>query len=88
MRFASGDAGALTYTATVDDPLMASVSVAGSILTAAAIDDFEEGTATVTVVATDEAGQTATLRFAVEVSPRSPGRWRGWRSTISSPAQP
>ena len=82
---ASGDAGGLTYAATVDDAQLVSVSVADSILTVAANDDFEEGTATVTVVATDEAGQTATLRFAVEVSPRSPGRWRGWRSTIAPP---
>ena len=85
---ASGDAGGLTYTATVDDALLASVSVAGSILTVAANEDFEEGTATVTVVATDEAGQTATQRFQVEVSPRSPGRWRGWRSTIAPPTAP
>ena len=82
---ASGDAGGLTYTATVDDARLVSVSVAGSILTLRANEDFEEGTATVTVVATDEAGQTATLRFAVEVSPRSPGSWRGWRSTIAPP---
>ena len=81
-------AGGLTYTATVDDALLVSVSVAGSILTVAANEDFEEGTATVTVLATDEAGQTATLRFAVEVSPRSPGRWRGWRSTIAPPTTP
>ena len=85
---ASGDAGGLTYTATVDDAQLVSVSVAGSILTVAANDDFEEGTAVVTVVATDEAGQTATLRFQVEVSPRSPGRWRGWRSTIAPPTTP
>ena len=85
---ASGDAGGLTYTATVDDAQLVGVSVAGSILTVAANDDFEEGMATVTVVATDEAGQTATLRFAVEVSPRSPGRWRGWRSTIAPPTTP
>ena len=74
--------------ATVDDALLASVSVAGAVLTIAAHEDFEEGTVVVTVVATDEAGQTATLRFQVEVSPRSPGRWRGWRSTIAPPTTP
>ena len=73
---ASGDAGALTYAATVDDARLASVSVAGSILTVAANDDFEEGAVAVTVVATDGAGQTATLRFQVELAPRPPGRWR------------
>ena len=84
-RFAASAAGgALAYSATVDDPLLATVSVEGAVLTVAANEDGEEGTATVTVVATDELGQTATLRFAVEVSPRPPGRWRGWRSTISA----
>ena len=85
-RFAASAAGgALAYSATVDDPLLATVSVEGAVLTVAANEDGEEGTATVTVVATDELGQTATLRFAVEVSPRPPGRWRGWRSTIQPP---
>ena len=82
---ASAAGGALTYSATVDDERLATVSVAGEVLTVAANEDGEEGTATVTVVATDELGQTATLRFAVEVSPRPPGRWRGWRSTIQPP---
>ena len=84
-RAASGDAGGLTYAATVDDPLLASVLVAGSILTVSATDDFEEGTVVVTVVAMDGAGQTATLRFAVDISPRPPGRWRTWRAMISRP---
>ena len=48
----------------------------GAFLTVTANEDGEEGFATVTVVATDEAGQTATLHFQVEVSPRPPGRWR------------
>ena len=82
---ASAAGGALAYSATVDDPRLASVSVEGAVLTVSANEDGEEGTATVTVVATDELGQTATLRFAVEVSPRPPGRWRGWRSTIQPP---
>ena len=85
-RFAASAAGgALAYSTTVDDPLLATVSVEGAVLTVAANEDGEEGTATVTVVATDELGQTATLRFAVEVAPRPPGRWRGWRSTIQPP---
>ena len=83
---ASAAGGALSYSATVDDALLATVSVAGAVLTVSANEDGEEGTATVTVVATDELGQTATLRFAVEVLPRPPGRWRGWRSTIAAPA--
>ena len=56
------------------------------MLTVAANEDGEEGVAVVTVTATDEMGQTATLRFQVEVSPGAPGRWRGWRSTIAPSA--
>ena len=81
-HFATGGGGALSYSATVDDPRLATVSVEGAVLTMSANEDGEEGVAVVTVTATDEMGQTATLRFQVEVSPGAPGRWRGWRSTI------
>ena len=70
----------------MDDPSLASVSVAGATLTVAANEDFEEGVATVTVTATDATGQTATLRFAVEVTPRPVRSWRGWRSALAEPA--
>ena len=85
-HFAAGGGGVLTYSATVDDQRLATVSVDGSVLTVAANEDGEEGTATVTVVATDDFGQTATLRVAVEVSPRPPGNWRGWRTTLTPSA--
>ena len=78
--------GALTYSATVDRPDLASVSVVGSILTVAANGDGGEGVVTVTATATDEAGRTETLRFAVTISPRPPGGWRGWRATLATPA--
>ena len=80
------DGRALTYSATVDKPDLASVAVVGSILTVTANEDGEEGVVTVTATATDEAGETATLRFAVTISPRPPGSWRGWRSTLAPPA--
>ena len=83
---AGADGGALTYTATVDNPDLASVVVVGSILTVTANEDGEEGVVTVTATATDDAGETATLRFAVTISPRPPGSWRGWRSTLAPPA--
>ena len=83
---AGADGGALTYAATVDDPDLASVSLVGSILTVTANEDGEDGVVTVTATATDEAGETATLRFAVTISPRPPGSWRGWRSTLAPPA--
>ena len=80
---AGADGGALTYSATVDNPDLASVVVVGSILTVTANEDGEDGVVTVTATATDEAGETATLRFAVTISPRPPGSWRGWRSTLA-----
>ena len=83
---AGTDGGALTYTATVDNAGLAGVLVVGSILTVTANEDGEEGVVTVTATATDEAGETATLRFAVTISPRPPGSWRGWRSTLAPPA--
>ena len=83
---AGADGGALRYTATVDNAGLASVLVVGSILTVTANEDGEEGVVTVTATATDQAGETATLRFAVTISPRPPGSWRGWRSTLAPPA--
>ena len=83
---ASVKGGMLTYSATVNKPDLASVSLVGSILTVTANEDGEEGVVTVTATATDEAGETATLRFAVTISPRPPGSWRGWRSTLAPPA--
>lgn len=86
--FALGGAlrySALTYSATVDNPDLTRVSVVGSILTVTANEDGEEGVVTVTATATGEAGQTETLRFEVTISPRPPGGWRGWRTTLTTP---
>ena len=79
--------GALTYSATVNNPDLASVSVVGSILTVTANEDGEEGVVTVTATVTDETGQTETLRFEVTISPRPPGSWRGWRTTLATPSE-
>ena len=76
---------ALTYSATVDNPDLASVSVVGSILTVTANEDGEEGVVTVTATVTGETGQTETLRFKVTISPRPPSGWRGWRTTLAIP---
>ena len=87
-HFAAGGGGTLSYSAAVDDPRLATALVDGAFLTVAANEDGEEGFATVTVVATDEAGQTATLRFQVEVFPTPSANWRGWRSAIPTAAAP
>ena len=83
---AGADGGALTYSATVDNLDLASVSVVGSILTVTANEDGADGVVTVTATATDETGQAATLRFEVTISPRPPGGLRGWRATLATPA--
>ena len=70
---------AVTRWTPADDARLATASVDRAFLTEAANEDGEEGFATVTVVATDETGQTATLRFTVEVFPTPPANWRGWR---------
>ena len=84
-HFSTGGGGALSYSAAVDDPRLATASVDGAFLTVAANEDGEEGVV-VAVTATDETGQTATLRFTVEVLPTPPPNWRGWRSAIPTPA--
>ena len=76
---------ALTYSATVDNPDLASVSVVGSILTVTANEDGEEGVVTVTATVADETGEMETLRFQVTISPRPVSGWRGWRTTLATP---
>ena len=72
-----GRYSALTYSATVDNPDLASVSVVGSILTVTANEDGEQGVVTVTATVADETGETETLRFQVTISPRPISGWRG-----------
>ena len=74
-----------TYSATVDNPDLASVSVVGSILTVTANEGGEEGVVTVTATVADETGEVETLRFQVTISPRPLGGWRGWRATLATP---
>ena len=77
--------GARRYSATVDNPDLASVSLVGSILTVTANEDGEEGVVTVTATVTGETGQTETLQFEVTISPRPISGWRGWRTTLATP---
>ena len=59
---AAGGGGMLSYSATVDDQRLATVSVEGAMLTGAANEDGEEGVAVVTVTATDGPDGDAALR--------------------------
>ena len=68
-HFADPDGEALTYAATSSNEQMATVSVAGSTVTVAAI---AKGTVTVTVTASDPAGLTAQQPFQATVPNRAP----------------
>ena len=67
--FTDPDGDALTYSAASSAPTVATVSVAGRVLT---ITGAGSGTATVTVTASDPAGETATQSFQVTVPNRAP----------------
>ena len=65
-NFTDPDDDALTYKATSSAESVATVGVHGSTL---AITPVDKGTATITVTATDPAGETAMLSFSVTVNP-------------------
>ena len=67
--FTDPDGDALTYSASSSAPTVATVSVAGRVLT---ITGTGSGTATVTVTAADPGGETATQSFQVTVPNRAP----------------
>ena len=80
--FAASDGGALTYAARSSDPGLVAVHVTGGVLTVASTPDGAEGTATVTVTATDADGLSATRTFEVTVEPMPGGLLRGWRRLL------
>ena len=63
--FSDPDGDALTYSASVSDPAVASTSVVGSVVT---IRSLQEGRVTVTVTATDEDNLSAVQEAALTVS--------------------
>lgn len=67
--FSEPDGQALTYSASATDPAVAGVSIAGSTVTVAA---QAKGSATVTIVASDPDGLSATQSFLFTVPNREP----------------
>ena len=86
--FAASDGGALTYAARSSDAGLVAVHVAGGVLTVTSTPDGAEGTATVTVTATDADGLSVTRTFEVTVEPMPAGFMRGWRRVLLTEAAP
>ena len=87
---AASDGGALTFAAYSSDTSLLVVHVEGSVLTVTSGD--KEGTATVTVIATDAEGLTVAIEFDVRVEFASRGFLRGARGVLltetARPANP
>ena len=83
-RFEAAAGEALKYKAESSDESVLRVSVVAGVLFVEALD---EGMATVTVVATDEDGQTGTLSFVVQATERLHAGWRGWRLILLEQAR-
>ena len=67
-NFTHPDGDTMTYSATLSDTTLGTLSMLGSTLTITAVD---EGVGTVTVTATDSLGATATQTFSLKVLPNS-----------------
>ncbi len=76
-RFGSEDV--LAYVAESSDESVVRVRLRDGLLIVEAVG---EGTATVTVVATDADGLAATLRFEVRATEQLRSQWRGWRIVL------
>ena len=76
-RFGSEDV--LAYVAESSDESVARVRLRDGLLI---VEAFGEGTATVTVVATDADGLAGTLRFEVRATEQLRSQWRGWRIVL------
>ena len=80
--FTGSEGETLTYVAESSDPELVAVSVDGTNLVLLPNAHGEGGTATVTVIATDEDDLTATLSFVITIEPNPRGFMRGWRKGL------
>ena len=77
--FSDLDSASLAYAVTSSDPSIAAVTLAGDRATITSVGDAE-GTAAITVTATDSDGFSATVEFSVAIRAEfSRSRWHGWR---------
>ena len=80
--FAAADGGPLSYSARSSDPGLAEAEVRGGVLIVVSGEDGREGTATITVTATDADGLSAELTFEVTLESMPRGFMRGWRRAL------
>ena len=80
--FTGAEGETLTYVVESSDPELVTVSVDGTHLVLLPNETGEEGVATVTVVATDADGLTATLSFVVTIESNPQSFLRGWRKAL------
>ncbi len=80
--FTGSEGETLTYVVESSDPELVAVRVDGTNLVLLPNAHGEGGTATVTVIATDEDDLTATLSFVITIEPNPRGFLRGWRKGL------
>ena len=78
-HFSDLDSASLAYVATSSDPDVATVTVTGDRATITSVGDTE-GTATITLRATDNDGSSVMMEFTVTIRTEiTRSRWRDWR---------
>ena len=81
-KFRDPNDDSLSYAAETSNPAVATASTEGGALIVAG---RAPGVATLTLMATDPGGLSATLSFEVKVEPALRSRWGGWRSALLRP---
>ena len=80
--FETDDHHPVTFAARSSDPELVRVTVDGGVLTVALVGKDREGTATVSVTATDAYGLSGTLTFEVTAGTPTRGFLRGWLRAV------